>query len=115
MDEFVSDLSVLLTQVSTKFPESIMVNSTVLARGDIPSHILTKRNYQIIVVCSSLSTVHLITHDNLFSKGLNLMHDTKHIKKQHLGLLAANLVETIRGRARNQLRLDPAWKIQLLQ
>lgn len=115
MDEFVSDLSVLLTQVSTKFPKSIMVNSTVLARGDIPSHILTKRNYQIIVVCSSLSTVHLITHDNLFSKGLNLMHDTKHIKKQHLGLLAANLVETIRGRACNQLRLDPAWKIQLLQ
>ena len=100
MDEFVSDLSVLLTQVSTKFPKSIMVNSTVLARGDIPSHILTKRNYQIIVVCSSLSTVHLITHDNLFSKGLDLMHDTKHIKKQHLGLLAANLAETIRGRAK---------------
>lgn len=100
MDEFVSDLSVLLTQVSTKFPKSKIVNSTVLARGDIPSHILTKRNYQIIVVCSSLSTVHLITHDNLFSKGLDLKHDTKHIKKQHLGLFAANLVEAIRGRAK---------------
>lgn len=96
MGEFVSDLSVLLTQVSTKFPKIIMVNSTVLARGGIPCHILTKRNYQIIVVCSSLS---IVTHDNLFSKGLDLMHDTKHIKKQHLGLLAANLVETIRGRA----------------
>lgn len=100
MDEFVSDLSVLLTQVSTKFPKSTNVYSTVLPRGDIPSHTLTKRNDQIIAVWSSPPTVHLITHDNLFSKGPDLMHDTKHTKKQHLGLFAANLVEAIRGRAK---------------
>lgn len=123
------DLSVLLTQVSTKFPKSKIVNFTVLARGDIPSHTLTKRNDQVIALCSSLPTVHLITLDNLFSKGPDLMHDTKQIKKQHLGLFAANLVEAIRGRAKNaracQLQTAihlavinyawTAWKIVLLQ
>lgn len=125
----VSDLSVLLTQVSTKFSKSKIVNSTALGRGDIPSHTLTKRDDQIIAVCSSLPTVHLITYDNLFSKGPDLMHDTKHIKKQHLGLFTANLVEAIRGRAKKdracQLQTAihlaainyawTAWKIVLLQ
>jgi len=129
MDEFVSDLSVLLTQVSTKFPKSKVVYSTVLPRGDIPFHTLTKRSDQIIAVCSSLPHVHLVTHDNLFSKGPDVMHDTKHIKNQHLGLFAANLVEAIRGRAKKaracQLQTAihlattnyawTAWKIQLLQ
>lgn len=60
-------------------------------------------------------------YDNLLnSKESDVMHDNKHTKKQHLGLLATNLVEVveaIRGRSkkpppdscsprRNQLRLD---------
>lgn len=127
MDEFVSDLSVLLTQVSTKYPKSKIVYSTVLPRGDIPSHTLTKRIDQIIGVCSNLPNVHLVTHDNLIRP--DVMHDTKYIKKQHLGLFAANLIEAIRGRAKRaracQLQTAihlatinyawTAWKIQLLQ
>jgi len=39
-------------------------------------------------------------HENIFSKGLDTLHDSKHLKKRHLGLFAANLVAAIRGRAK---------------
>ena len=74
MDEFLIDLSVLLTQVSTKFPKSKIVSSTLLPRGDISSHTLTRINNQITGASSNLPNAHLVTHDNLFSKGPDTMH-----------------------------------------
>ena len=41
----------------------------------------------------------LVTHENIFSKGTDILHDIKHLKKRHLGLFAANLVAAVRGRA----------------
>ena len=45
-------------------------------------------------------------HANLFAEGIDLLHDTKHIKRRHIGLFAANLIDAIRGRAR-QTRYNP--------
>ena len=53
-----------------------------------------------------LPNVHLVSHENIFSKGLDVLHDNKHLKKRHLGLFAANLVAAIRGRAKPR-RSDP--------
>ena len=47
-----------------------------------------------------------MSHENIFSKGLDVLHDNKHLKKRHLGLFAANLVAAIRGRAKPR-RSDP--------
>jgi len=41
-----------------------------------------------------------VGHENIFSKGLNIFSDNKHLKKRHLGLFTANLVAAIRGRAK---------------
>ena len=40
-----------------------------------------------------------MSHENIFSKGTDILHDIKHLKKRHLGLFAANLVAAVRGRA----------------
>ena len=74
--------------------------STLLPRTDIPTPTINKINKQIITECSRLPIVHLISHSNLFEPELDLLHDTKHIKRRHIGLFAANLIDAIRGRAR---------------
>lgn len=121
MDEFVSDLSVLLPQVSTEFPKS--KSSTLLFSLEEIYYPTLQQNFndQIIAACSNLPNdpnVHLVMCDNLLnSKGSDVMHDNKHIKKQHLDLFPTNLAEAIRRRSkkppadsssprRNQLRLD---------
>ena len=48
---------------------------------------------------STLPNAHLVTHENIFSKRTDTLHDIKHLKKRHLGLFAANLVAAVRGRA----------------
>ena len=75
-------------------------------RTDIPIPIITRINEQLITECSRLPNVHLINHANLFAEGIDLLHDTKHIKRRHIGLFAANLIDAIRGRAR-QTRYNP--------
>ena len=59
-----------------------------------------KINKQIITECSRLPNVNLINHSNLLEPELDLLHDTKHIKRQHIGLFVANLIDAIRGRPR---------------
>ena len=100
IDTFTSDISALVTEASTKFSKSKIIYSTLLPRADIPSHIITKINDQLINGCSKLPNVHLVTHTNVFSKGLEALHDDKHLKRHHIGLFAANLVDAIRGRTR---------------
>ena len=100
IDDFISDISVLITQASTKFPKSKIVYSTLLPRTDIPLHTLSKINTNLIDSCSKLPNVHLVNHDNIFSKGTEVLHDRKHLKKRHLGLFAANLKAAIRGRGK---------------
>ena len=100
IDTFTSDISALVTEASTKFSKSKIIYSTLLPRADIPSHIITKINDQLINGCSKLPNVHLVTHTNVFSKGLEALHDDKHLKRRHIGLFAANLVDAIRGRTR---------------
>ena len=93
IDTFISDISVLVTEASTKFSKSKIIYSTLLPRADIPSHIITKINDQLINGCSKLPNVHLVTHANVFSKGLEALHVDKHLKRRHIGLFAANLVD----------------------
>lgn len=57
---------------------------------------------------SFLPNLHLVTHENIFSKETDILHDTKQLKKRHFGLLAANLVAAVRGRANAKtLRSSP--------
>ena len=99
-DEFISDLSTLITEAATKFPTSKIIYSTLLPRADVPIPTILRINEQLIAECSRLPNVHLINHANLFAEGLDVLHDAKHIKRRHIGLFAANLIDAIRGRAR---------------
>ena len=99
IDDFISDISVLITQASTMFPKSKIIYSTLLPRADIPLQTLLKVNTKLIDSLSTLPNVHLVSHENIFSKGTDILHDIKHLKKRHLGLFAANLVAAVRGRA----------------
>ena len=98
--DFVSEISAFVTEASTKFPKSKIIYSTLLPRSDLPLNTITKINEQLINQLTNLHNVHVVSHDNVFSKGLNVLHDAKHLKKRHIGLFAANLIEAIRGRAR---------------
>ena len=104
--EFIAELSTLITEAAKKFPTSKIIYSTLLPRTDIPIPIITRINEQLITECSRLPNVHLINHANLFAEGIDLLHDTEHIKRRHIGLFAANLIDAIRGRAR-QTRCNP--------
>lgn len=98
IDEFISELSSLITEAATKFPKSKLIYSTLIPRGDIPAATITRINEQLIAGLSSLPNVHLVNHDNLFAEGIDLLHDMKHIKRRHIGLFASNLTAAIRGR-----------------
>ena len=99
VDNFISDISVLIIQASTMFPKSKIIYSTLLPRADIPLQTLLKINMKLIDSLSTLPNVHLVSHENIFSKGTDILHDIKHLKKRHLGLFVANLVAAVRGRA----------------
>ena len=100
IDDFVSEISAFVTEASTKFPKSKIIYSTLLPRSDLPLYTITKINEQLINQLTNLHNAHVVSHDNVFSKGLDVLHDAKHLKKRHIGLFAANLVEAIRGRTR---------------
>jgi len=108
IDDFISDISVLVTQASTMFPKSKIIYSTLIPRADIPLQTLSKINMKLIDSLSTLPNVHLVTHENIFSKGTDILHDTKHLKKRHLGLFAANLVAAVRGRAKTKTLRSPS-------
>ena len=106
IDDFISDISVLITQVSTMFPKNKIIYSTLLPRADIHLQTLPKINMKLVDSFSTPPKVHLVTprapgmtHENIFSKGTDKLHDTEHLKKRHLGSFAANLVAAVRGRA----------------
>ena len=75
---------------------SKIIFSTLLPRADIPLQTLLQINRQLISECSKLPNVHAVLHENIFSKELQDVHDERHVKKRHIGLFAANLVNTIR-------------------
>ena len=100
IDEFVSEISAFVIEVSTKFPKSKITYSTLLPRSNLPLNTITKINEQLINQLTNLHNVHVVSHDNVFSKGLDVLHGAKHLKKRHIGLFTANLVDAIRGRAR---------------
>ena len=66
IDDFISDISVLITQASTMFPKSKVIYSTLLPRPDISLHTLSKINMKIIDRCSTLPNVYLVGHENIF-------------------------------------------------
>ena len=112
VDNFISDFSVLITQASTMFPKRKKKNfySPTTSRADIPLQTLSKNNktLKLIDSFSFLPNLHLVTHENIFSKETDILHDTKQLKKRHFGLLAANLVAAVRGRANAKtLRSSP--------
>ena len=100
VDDLISEITTMITEASTKFPCSKIIYSTLLPRADVSSRNITHINEQICVQCSKLPNVHLVTHDNVFAKGPDVLHDNKHLQRRHIGLFAANLVEAIRGRTR---------------
>ena len=97
-EELISNILILITEASTKFPSSKIFFSTLLPRNDIPTPIITSINDQLVNSCSRLPNVQLIKHDNLFANQLNILHDNKHILKRHIGLFAKNLKDAIHGR-----------------
>lgn len=100
VDDLISEITTMITEASTKFPCSKIIYSTLLPRADVSSPNITHINEQICAQCSKLPNVHLVTHDNVFAKGPDVLHDNKHLRRRHIGLFAANLVEAIRGRTR---------------
>ena len=94
----VSNILMLITEASTKFPSSKILFSTLLPRNDIPAPLITSINDQLISSCSRLPNVQLIKHENLFANQPNILRDHKHILKRHIGLFAKNLKNAIYGR-----------------
>ena len=82
---------------------SKIIFSTLLPRADIPLQTLLQINRQLISECSKLPNVHVGIHENIFSKELQDVHDERHVNKRHIGLFAANLVNTIRGELNNHV------------
>ena len=99
-DEFISEVSSFITETATKFPKSKLIYSTLTPRGDIPAATITRINEQLIAGLSHLPNVHLVSHNNLFAEEIDLLHDTKHIKRRRIGLFASNLIDAICGRTR---------------
>ena len=113
-DEFISEVSSFITETATKFPKSKLIYSTLIPRGDIPAATITRINEQLIARLSHLPNVHLVNHDNLFAEEIDLLHDTKHIKRQHIGLFASNLIDVIHGRTRKMRYIrsqSPPWPV----
>ena len=80
---------------------SKIIFSTLLPRADIPLQTLLQINRQLISECSKLPNEHTVLHEKIFSKELkDILHDERHLKKLQIGLFAANLVNAIRGRAK---------------
>ena len=44
---------------------------------------------------------------NLFTKGMDVLHDDRHIRKRHIGLVATNLINTVRGKSNIPLTHPP--------
>ena len=101
-EELVSNILIMTTEVSTKFPSSKILFSTPLPRNDIPTTIITSINDQVIKSCSKLPNVQLIKHDNIFANQLNILRDNKHILKRHIGPFAKNLKDAIHDRLRQR-------------
>ena len=81
VDAFISDLSIMITEASRKFPMSKIIYSTLLPRADLPSHLISKINKQIADGCSKLPNVHIVTHENLLAKESVDLHGDRHIEK----------------------------------
>ena len=58
IDDFISDISVLITQASTMFPKSKIIYSTLLPRADIPPPTVSKINMKLIDSLSTQPNVH---------------------------------------------------------
>ena len=71
----------------------------LIRRFDLPLNTISKINEQLVNQLSNLHNVHVVSHDNIFSTGLDVLHDVKHFKERHIRLFAVNLVEAIRCRA----------------
>ena len=101
-EELVSNILMLITEASTKFPSSKILFSTLLPRNDTPTPLITSINDQLIISCPRLPNVKLIKHDNLFANQPNILHDRKHILKRHIELFAKNLKDAIQGRVQRR-------------
>ena len=100
---FISEFCNLIKESASKFPMSKIIFSTLLPRADIPLQTLLQINRQLISECSKLPNVHAGIHENIFSKELQDVHDERHVNKRHIGVFAANLVNTIRGELNNHI------------
>ena len=75
-------ISVLITEACTMFTKSKINYSSLLPRADIPLQTLLKIYMKLIDSLSTLPNVHLVTHENIFSKGTDILHDIKHLKER---------------------------------
>ena len=62
-EDLISNILILITEASTKFPSSKIFYSTLLPRSDIPIPVITSINNQLISSCSRLPNVQLVKHD----------------------------------------------------
>ena len=104
-EELVSNILMLITEASTKFPSSKILFSTLLPRNDIPTPLIISINDQLISSCSRLPNVQLIKQDNLFANQPNILNDHKHILERHIGLFAKNLKDATHKITRHLLKV----------
>ena len=98
MNDFIYDLTTLITQASIKFPHSKVIYSSLLPCADIPIYTINYINQQLIAACSKLPNVFLVGHENLFAYGPDVLHDNRHVKKRHIGLFATILINAVVGK-----------------
>ena len=100
MNDFIYDLTTLITQASTKFRHSKVIYSTLLPCADVSIYTINYINQLLIASCSKLPNVFLVGHKNLFAYGPDVLHDDRHIKKRRMGLFVTNLINAILGKIR---------------
>ncbi|KAI7792354.1 hypothetical protein IRJ41_006369 [Triplophysa rosa] len=81
---------------SQKFPESLIVISTLLPRRDTPPHIIYSINADISRACSAFPNVHLAHHQHI---GLQHLYDGLHLHKDGVRVFAKSLKDAALGRS----------------
>ena len=107
MNDFIYDLTTLITQASIKFPHSKVIYSSLLPCADIPMYTINYINQQLIAACSKLPNVFLVGHENLFAYGPEVLHDDRPTKNVTLAFCATNLINAVRGKIRPTRALRP--------
>ena len=92
-----SQFQTLVQIASQKYPTSKVLISSLLKRSDAMDHRRSELNSKLGSICAPFPNVHLVNNENI---PIDHLHDHKHLKKQKIGALVANLKDVIYNRIR---------------